>query len=211
MAAPRRRLLALLRAPATDAGLEITSQFNLGESEHDFRVPDGGLHRPGAGGMWHPSAALVIEIVSPGDESWQKLPFYAKHNVDEVLIVDPAERTVTWLVLREGEYRPIHSSGLIELGTTELAKQIDWPYERGLADVSAWRSADEALDGRARVRRGRVQSWRRSYTWLGPSAPAPRLGRARSSAGRPPRPRRSTSRAEPRRRRRQTRCSRSAL
>lgn len=121
------QLLALLRAPATHAGLEITSQFNLGESEHDFRVPDGGLHRPGAGGMWHPSAALVIEIVSPGDESWQKLPFYAKHNVDEVLIVDPAERKVTWLALREGEYRSVQRSGLIELGPTELAEQIDWP------------------------------------------------------------------------------------
>jgi hypothetical protein len=39
-------LLALLRAPAIAAGLEVTGQFNLGESEQDFRVPDGGLHRP---------------------------------------------------------------------------------------------------------------------------------------------------------------------
>ena len=52
-------------------------EFNLGESEHDFRVPDGGLHRPGGDEMWHPSAALVVEIVSPDDETWQKLPFYA--------------------------------------------------------------------------------------------------------------------------------------
>jgi hypothetical protein len=29
----------------------------------------------------------VIEIVSPGDESWDKLPFYAAHEVDEALIV----------------------------------------------------------------------------------------------------------------------------
>ena len=107
--------------------MEITSQFNLGESEHDFRVPDGGLHSPGAGGMWHPTAALVIEIVSPGDESSQKLPFYAKHNVDEVLIVDPAERTVMWLGLREGGYRPIEQSSLIELRISELSEQIDWP------------------------------------------------------------------------------------
>ena len=121
------QLLAFLRAPATDAELQITGQFNLGESEHDFRVPDGGLHRPGAGGMWHPTAALVIEIVSPGDESSQKLPFYAKHNVDEVLIVDPAERTVMWLGLREGGYRPIEQSSLIELRISELSEQIDWP------------------------------------------------------------------------------------
>jgi hypothetical protein len=120
-------VLALLRASAMDAGLELTGQFNLGDSEHDFRVPDGGAHRPGAGEMWHPTAALVIEIVSPGDESWQKLPFYAKHRVDEVLIIDPAERTVTWLALREGEYRPVARSGLIKVGASELAGQIDWP------------------------------------------------------------------------------------
>jgi Uma2 family endonuclease len=52
------------------------------------------LHRPGAAGTWLPTAALVVEIVSPEDETWEKLPFYAAHDVDEVQIVDPAERKV---------------------------------------------------------------------------------------------------------------------
>ena len=39
------QLLALLRAPAAAAELTVTGQFNLGESDHDYRVPDGGLHR----------------------------------------------------------------------------------------------------------------------------------------------------------------------
>ncbi len=34
-------------------GLTIVGQSNLGESEHDFRVPDSALHRPGAHGTWH--------------------------------------------------------------------------------------------------------------------------------------------------------------
>ncbi len=102
-------------------------EFNLGENEHDFRVPDGGLHRPGASGTWHPTAALVIEIVSPGDESWETLPFYAAHHVDEALIVDPAARSVDWLGLQEGEYKPIERSGLIEMSVSELAGRIDWP------------------------------------------------------------------------------------
>jgi Uma2 family endonuclease len=121
------QLHALIRPLARKRGLEMTSQFNLGESEHDFRVPDGGLHRPGAGEMWIPTAALVIEILSPGDKSWQKLPFYARHDVDEVLIVDPYEQTVTWLALREGEYRAIQRSDLVALGPAALAEQIDWP------------------------------------------------------------------------------------
>ncbi len=122
------QLALLLDAPARAAGLLLAMhEFNLGESEHDFRVPDGGLHRPGAAGVWLSTAALVVEIRSSGDETWQKLPFYAAHDVDEVLIVDPTERTVTWLGLREGQYEPVERSGLIELGPAELAEQLDWP------------------------------------------------------------------------------------
>jgi len=122
------QLAVLLDGPARAAGLRPTmSEFNLGESEHDFRVPDGGLHRPGGTGVWHATAALIVEIPSPGDETWQKLPFYAAHNVDEIVIVDPAERTVTWLGLRDGENQPIQRSALIKLGPVELAEQLDWP------------------------------------------------------------------------------------
>jgi Uma2 family endonuclease len=100
-----QQLAELLGPPARAGGLlAAISEFNLGESEHDFRVPDGGLHRPGAAGVWLSTAALVVEILSPDDETRQKLPFYAAHNVDEVLLVDPTERTVAWLGLREGEY-----------------------------------------------------------------------------------------------------------
>lgn len=70
---------------------------------------------------------MVIEIVSPDDETWEKLPFYAAHRVDEVLIVDPQERTVSWLGLAGEEYRPVERSGLVDLGAADLAKQLDWP------------------------------------------------------------------------------------
>jgi len=123
-----QQLAELLGGPARVAGLvPAMGEFNLGESEHDFRVPDGGLHRPGAAGVWLQTAALVVEILSPADESWQKLPFYAEHHVDEILLVDPAERSVTWLALRTGEYTPVPRSRLIDLGPAELAEQLDWP------------------------------------------------------------------------------------
>lgn len=115
---------------AEQAGLEMIGQSNLGESENDFRVPDSALHRPGAFGTWHPTAALVIEIVSPNDETWEKLPFYASHRVDEVLIVDPATRGIDWLALHEGgDYEPIERSRLIELGPSELGERIEWPAQ----------------------------------------------------------------------------------
>lgn len=121
------QLIALLTAPARAAGLVPSGQFNLGEPEHDYRAPDSGLHRDRLAGTWQSTAALVTEVVSPGDETWNKLPFYAAHGVEEVLIVDPAERSVDWLVLRDGEYHPAQHSGLVELGAGELAERLDWP------------------------------------------------------------------------------------
>jgi Uma2 family endonuclease len=123
-----QQLAELLGPPARAAGLiAAIAEFNLGESDHDFRVPDGGLHRGRPMGVWHPTAALVVEIVSPNDETWEKLPFYAAHDVDEVLIVDPQERSVDWLALEAGEYRPVERSGLLDLSAQELAEQLDWP------------------------------------------------------------------------------------
>ncbi len=125
------QLHAILRPLASSAGLTMTSQCNIGEGEHDFRVPDAALHRPGASGVWHLTAAMVIEVVSPGDESWEKLPFYAAHRVDEVLIVDPRKRSVSWLALRDGEYEQVERSGLIELGREEFADRLRWPGGQG--------------------------------------------------------------------------------
>jgi Uma2 family endonuclease len=122
-----QQLAILLDAPARAAGLFPTMhEFNLGDSRDDFRVPDGGLHRARRWGTWEHTAPLVVEIVSPDDETWQKLPFYAAQAVDEVLIVDPRERVVHWLGLREGEYEPIEHSTVIDLGLSELAERIDW-------------------------------------------------------------------------------------
>lgn len=124
------QLLELFGPLARAAGLTPSANFNLGDHATDFRVPDGGLHRPGAAEVWLPTAALTIEIVSPGDETWQKLPFYAGHDVDEVLIVDPQKRSIDWFALHEGEYRPVDRSGLIDLGVSELSEQLRWAPAR---------------------------------------------------------------------------------
>jgi Uma2 family endonuclease len=121
-----QQLAELIGPAAKTAGLVFGGEFNLGDQD-DFRVPDRGLHRAEDRNDWQHTAALVVEIVSPGDESWEKLGFYAAHDVDEVLIVDPEKHSVDWLGLSDGEYRPIARSGLIELGADELGEQIDWP------------------------------------------------------------------------------------
>jgi Uma2 family endonuclease len=120
------QLAGILGPLAASAGLRALGQFNLGE-EGDYRVPDGALVGPGPDAVYLPTAALVLEIVSPDDETWDKLDFYAGHGVDELLIVDPQKRAVDWLSLRGRQYEPIKRSAVIALGAGEVAERIDWP------------------------------------------------------------------------------------
>jgi hypothetical protein len=118
----REELRKAIEPVAQQAGLQMLGRFGIGEWDTDYRVPDGGLHRGPGWDMCTPTAALVIEVVSRGDETWEKLPFYAAHHVDELLIVDPQQRSVSWLALDGEEYHD-----LIELGPQQLSQQIDWP------------------------------------------------------------------------------------
>lgn len=123
----QQQLAELLGPLARRAGLLPTvGGFNLGEPD-DYRIPDGGLRRERIVAAYYPTAALAIEVVSRGDETWEKLPFYAAHGVDELLIIDPSRRTVEWFALHQMEYRPIERSGLVDLSASELHDRIDWP------------------------------------------------------------------------------------
>jgi Uma2 family endonuclease len=117
-----------LLGPCADAvGLDMVGTVGIGVTDNN-RIPDLTLQRPrDAEPQWQQTAALVVEIVSPKDKSWDKFDFYAAHDVDEVLIVDPQEHVVHWLGLSGNEYRQIERSTLIDLGPSGLAEQIDWP------------------------------------------------------------------------------------
>lgn len=131
--APQRRhaLLALRLAVRLEPYVRAralfgSTEFNLGEP-NDYRVPDYGVHRAEGSLAYVPTAALVGEIMSPGDESWEKLPFYAAHGVDEAIIVDPADRSLVWMALDEGEYQRIDHSGLLDVAVATFYDAIDWP------------------------------------------------------------------------------------
>jgi Uma2 family endonuclease len=121
-----QQLAELLGPLARTAGLTVTGPFNLGEAG-DFRVPDRGVHRSEPDGVWVPTAAIVVEIVSPGDETWEKLGFYAKREVSELLIIDPEVHAVHWLALAGGEYRRSDGGELLGLTAVELAHRLTWP------------------------------------------------------------------------------------
>lgn len=118
---------ALLQRLAPPRGLHPTGSFNLGV-EGNFRVPDVALHRSAElNSVWVPTAALVVEIVSPDDESWLKFDHYANHGVDEVLIADPRHRALHLFVLVDGRYEPAGRSALLDVGVEELHAAISWP------------------------------------------------------------------------------------
>jgi Uma2 family endonuclease len=121
-----QQLAELFAGLARAAGLvPLMTDLNVG-AKGDYRVPDGGILYPGPARLYYPTAALVVEILSPKDESWAKLPFYAAHDVAEVLIVDPKQREIHWLGLRGEGYEPLERSALIDFGPAELAERIVW-------------------------------------------------------------------------------------
>ncbi len=121
-----QQLAEVLGPLARDAGLVSTGPFNLGRPD-DYRVPDRAVHRHLPIEIWVPTAAVVVEILSPDDETWNKLDFYAAHHVDELLIVGAADRTVAWLALTDNGYASVDVSGLLGMSVEALSDQIDWP------------------------------------------------------------------------------------
>jgi len=88
------RIAVLLDSSATSRGLWVMGEpgvFDPAISDMtSYRVPDVGFARPedvserGIEGR----AALVVEVLSPGDDSYEKLPFYRRVGVGELLYVD---------------------------------------------------------------------------------------------------------------------------
>ena len=120
------QLAVLLDPLARRAALLGTDPFNLGDPD-DYRVPDRGFHRQEPRATFVPTAAIVIEIESPHDETWDKLGFYADCGVEEVVIVTAESRTVTWLVLQGDRYVKADQSRLLGEASRDLAARIDWP------------------------------------------------------------------------------------
>lgn len=118
-------LAALLRPRALRAGLVPGGRFNLGVAE-DYRVPDLGYKWASGRGTYVATAAVVVEVLSPGDETLAKLPFYSARGVREVLVVDPGARAVRCWELVAGAYEEAVRSRLLGVSAGELAAELGW-------------------------------------------------------------------------------------
>jgi Uma2 family endonuclease len=119
-------LAVLLEPFARAAGLVPTGPFNLGSAD-DYRVPDHGYHRRLPTVVWVDSAAVVVEVVSPDDETYAKFGFYAAHQVDELIVADPNEQSVRCFRRNGDHYDEASRSDLLAVPADELRRRIDWP------------------------------------------------------------------------------------
>lgn len=124
------QLTVMLIELASPLRLYASAGFNVGELGN-FRVPDLGLHRGPPLATWFPTAALVVEVESPGDETWQKFGFYADHGVDEILVASPERRSLAWFVLVAGRYEPRPQSALLGPATADWPDRLEWPPAPG--------------------------------------------------------------------------------
>jgi Uma2 family endonuclease len=107
--------------------------------DNDWRVPDQMYARPehrserGIEGR----ASLVVEILSPHDETYQKLDWYASVGVGEVLVIEPMTRRVELYRNRAGRMERVEPVVIEALGVTaetfDGTLRLSW--DGGTADI----------------------------------------------------------------------------
>jgi Uma2 family endonuclease len=133
-------LLLVLAPLARRRGLDPYGDSTgiFADLESDWRVPDQAYATPEQGideGLR--GAELVIELRSPGDESYAKLPFYAARGVREVLVVHEDRRFELYR-LGDGAYGPVEDGTSAVLGVR--FETVDGPglrvtWDAGSAEV----------------------------------------------------------------------------
>ena len=119
-------IVAALRAPAQAAGLRDLGPFNLGTSD-DYRVPDYGYVTVVPPDTFVASAPIVVEVVSPDDETFDKFAFYARHGIDEIFVAEPLHRRVRIYARRGDRYDEVDTSPLLAVSAADLINAIAWP------------------------------------------------------------------------------------
>ncbi len=91
-----------------------------------FRVPDQAAFRPehrserGIEGR----AELVIEVRSPGDETCQKLPFYERVGVQEILVIDRDTKALRQWIRSGDQLVGVDTTGGADLHAVEARLHV---------------------------------------------------------------------------------------
>lgn len=138
-----RELLFILTEVVERAGLGIVlHDFNVADPVRkleDFRVPDISVVLSGGGAEVLDAYIaggpdLVVEVLSPGDETYEKLPWYAAQGVRELLLVHRDTKDLALYRLQNGELvRVAASPDVLESSVVPLRfERIDRDGKLGL-------------------------------------------------------------------------------
>jgi Uma2 family endonuclease len=101
--------------PHVRAGVNVSDRVDDWMSNH--RCPDVAVYfesnsAVNHGTHWVGGPDFLVEIISPGDPTWEKLPFYASINTREVLIIDRDPWRLELYQLRGGEMARVEECDL---------------------------------------------------------------------------------------------------
>lgn len=115
------RLARMLVEVIEDSGLgQVRNTINLASAFEDwssnYRVPDLAVFLAGSaavchGAVWTGSPDFVVEVVSPFDQTREKLDFYQRLGTRELLIVDRDPWRLELLRMQGGRLAPMGSIG----------------------------------------------------------------------------------------------------
>ena len=79
----------------------------------------------------------MVEILSPHDETYAKLDWYASVGVGEVLVIEPGTRRVELFVNRDGRMVPVEPVVITALGVRAEAVdgRLRLSWDGGTADI----------------------------------------------------------------------------
>lgn len=116
------RISAILQEIVGWPGLgDVFPGVNLTEREddwqYDYRVPDVGVVLHGGkaedrGTHLRGGADFLVEVTSPDDRTYEKIPFYARLGVREFLVVDRSTWTLELYRFGEGDLKRVGQSSL---------------------------------------------------------------------------------------------------
>jgi Uma2 family endonuclease len=134
----RDLLLYLLVRWGKPRGAQAYHQINVapphGWPDKDYRIPDLILVSPRRFAIdrneyFEGAPDTVVEIHSPGDEAYEKLPFYAKLGVPEVWIIHRDTKQPEIYLLKGGRYRKqrVNGSGWVKSPGTGIELRVGKP------------------------------------------------------------------------------------
>jgi Uma2 family endonuclease len=116
------RLVGILVEVITSSGLgEVFAGVNLsdvdGDWEHNFRGPDVAVFLKAGkaidcGTHWRGAADFLVEIISPGDRTREKIAFYDRIGVVELLVIDREPWSLELYQRRDGRLQMVAQSTL---------------------------------------------------------------------------------------------------